>query len=380
MKSTHKMTDGESNRAKELDHLRKEISNLTLSVLKLLKNRQDIVQKVARIKESENLPVEDLAVEKRLRSRVIESAKRIALDETLASRVFDALLDSSKNAQRREMNREKIISFLQKNKIETVSIVGAGRMGGWFAGYFKELQRDVTLTDSKTSLAKLMAKKLGCRFARKANGADLVVVAVPISQTRQEIKKLQERKLAKAIIEISSIKGKGFPRSSGDKIPILSIHPMFGSSAQYFGDNCMVFIQEADQNSMFQKNFVKQLFPQFQIVRLTARAHDKQMALTLSLPHTLALAFGDVLLRDSNLIGSKKITSQSFSAMKELATKVFSENSKVYFEIQSENEFSSRVLRHLGQAVRSLSDFFKNENETEFTKYFAKRRQALQSN
>jgi prephenate dehydrogenase len=339
---------------------------------------------VGEIKLANRLQIHNAEVEKRLGTMVERYAETIGLDKELASRITDVLVDFSKKSQREQVYRSKITSFLRKNKIETVSVIGAGRMGGWFAKYFKQLGIEVTLIDTNTKLARKRAKELGCSFARDIAAAksDLVLLAIPISQTFDEIESLQrttDSKQCRAIIEISSVKGKGLDQISSrdSRIPVISIHPLFGSSAEPFGKNSLVVIQTT-RNDGAMRNFVMNLFPQFEFAFLNAKAHDKQMALMLSLPHVLALAFADVISRDSKLIGAP-LTTPSYAALQELAAKVFSENSRVYFEIETRNEFTTRVLRHLKQSIRLLSSYFEKGSEPEFTKFFETRKAKIKS-
>jgi prephenate dehydrogenase/chorismate mutase len=357
------------------------MSKLTLSILRLVAKRQTVARKIAEIKDSNNIAVEDLKVEKRLRAIVQDQVNALELDNALATQIIDALLDFSKIAQREQVYRRKIISFLARNRIETVTIIGAGKMGGWFARYFKELGRKVVIVDSRSDLAKRRAKEIGCDFKSEVTKtrSDLIVVAIPISETWREIARLQKMfdhlEGCKAIIEISSVKGKGFAQNIEGRIPVVSIHPLFGSSAQNFQNNSLVIIRK--QKNYSGKNLVSNIFPQFKIVELTAKDHDKQMALMLSLPHALAIAFADVLFREAVPMKARDLRTPSFGSMEELASRVFSENSKIYFEIQTRNESALQVLRHLNRSVKMLIDLFERGNEKKFRKIFEERRNFL---
>jgi prephenate dehydrogenase/chorismate mutase len=374
---------GKSN-SKELEHLRKEISLTTESIMKLVKRRQDLATKVAQIKSSSDLPIENLAVEKKLKEEVSKYASNIELDGRLAVEILDVLLSASKIAQRKIMFEKKIISFLRENKIKVVSIIGVGRMGRWFANYFKILGRKVVLFDARADFAKNLAKELGCDFAidiRKiATQSDLIFVAVPISKTRHTIDRLQDtlrksntRNHCKAIIEISSIKAEVLEHNfKGSQVPIISIHPLFGPSATQFGSNETIALvkQERSRNRGFASGLVKHLFPQFKVIEIQAKAHDKQMALMLSLPHTLALAFADVITRNSNLIKDKSAVTTSYSTLREFASKALAENPDVYYEIQSMNKFTPQVLKALGISVATLSLYLERGERLKFRKLF----------
>jgi prephenate dehydrogenase/chorismate mutase len=391
--SSSKIAPRTNLRSNELEHLRQEILIITESIMKLAKSRQEIATRVAEVKSLGGLQVEDLEVEKKLKEHVSEYVAKIGLDKRIALEIIDILLDASKIAQRRRIFEQRIISFLREYKIGSISIVGAGKMGGWFASYFRALGRKVILLDRRISFAKKRAEELGCEFANDihtiARQSGLIFVAVPMSRTSQEIRRLQEtldragtKYRCKAIIETSSVKSEVLRRSfKRSKVPIISIHPLFGESAPHFAKNTIAVIKSGEtQKHSFSLAFVKHLFPQFNIFEIRAEAHDKQMALMLSLPHTLALAFGDVSTRNSTLINNKRMVTPSYSAMKDFASKVFSENPDVYYEIQSMNKFTPKVLQKLGVSIAMLSRYFEQGERLKFKKLFYETKRKIGTN
>jgi prephenate dehydrogenase/chorismate mutase len=377
----------ERSSSSELEHLRRELYLVTQSILRLAKKRQDLARDIAEIKKGKaNLPIENLAVEEKLKESLSTYASQISLDKGLALEITNIFLNYSKIAQRERMFRDSIVSFLERNGIKTVLIVGAGRMGGWFSSYFKELGRKVFVFDKRLTFANNRARELGVQFARDLRAfalkSDLIFVAVPISETIHMIAKLEEicsrktsRDSCKAIIEVSSIK----PKISLEKdlvalwkIPIIRVHPLFGAYAPHFGLNTILVVRsKAEKENSFTFRIVRALFPQFQVFGIRNGAHDKQMALMLSLPHALALAFGHVIMRNRDFIGNKKAITPSFSTLREFASKVLSENPDVYYEIESENRFTPLVLRDLVQSITIQLGYFESrEGRQKFKKFF----------
>jgi chorismate mutase len=374
--------------SKELEHLREQISLVTNSVLKLVKSRQDLARKVARIKASRGLPIEDARIEERLKQKVTKYSSKLGLDNELALDLLEVLLNASKTIQRKQVFREKISSFLRSNKIRTISIVGSGRMGGWFAGYFKSFGTNVILFDKRKSFAKKRAHALGYSNASSiielVEKSDLIVVAVPISRTREQIRKVQEafKKRAenrcKAIIEVSSIKTPVLSGLEKSIVPLISMHPLFGPSAHHYGKNTMAVIKLGhSQTDRFALNLVRQLFPQFEVLGMGAEAHDKQMAAMLSLPHSLVLAFGEVLARNRSFIGNKGIATASYNTMKEFTAKTLSENPEIYYEISSLNEFTPKVLQELEVSISKLSKALEHGDSKAYLSIWEKQRRSL---
>jgi prephenate dehydrogenase/chorismate mutase len=367
----------------ELGHTRAKISEVTLAIVEAVKKRQELSNIVARIKEDSGVPIENLNVEKKLKARIAAHARKIGLESKLALKIADILIESSKVEQRKVMFSKRIRAFLTKNKINSVSIVGAGRMGGWFAHYFKNLKLDVLLYDQKSILAKNMARELDCDCItnyRSALNSDIILVAVPISRTRTEIRNIQRltekrRSRVRAIFEISSVKGTISERAfeSNANLSVVSIHPLFGPSADEFSQNTIAFVKRklsTSKGSRVALQLVQGIFPQYNIVQVDAIEHDREMALKLSLPHALALVFAKVLSRHGTIWRDTRMGTTSFDALKDISGKVLSENPDVYFEIQTSNKYTLAVLNDLESAIREFKEIVELKDRSGFKRLF----------
>lgn len=371
----------------ELEHLRKQILEVTIAILQGVNKRQELSRKIARIKAETGIAIENLTVEKKLKATIEEFAKNIDLDSRLASQISDLLISSSKIEQRKAVFSRKIIAFLDRNKINSVSIIGAGRMGGWFARYFKNLKLDVSLYDQRSIFAKRMTNELACKWIinyRSVIDSDLILISVPISRTSDEIKKIQRELISnkkqsrvKAIFEISSVKGTVMQSLENTILPVVSIHPLFGPSANEFAQNTIAIVNRRGSNhpqkdSSLSLRLVKGIFGQYNIVQVEVSEHDKRMALKLSLPHALALVFAKVLSSNSRSLGRRdaNLDTPSFGAMKEISSKVLSENPDVYFEIQTTNNFTLSVLEDLEATIKEFKDIVELQDRMKFKKLF----------
>ncbi len=80
--------------------LREEIEKVTLEILELCGRRLFLARKIGEIKTEEGIPIEDLDVEERLKSKIVERCRHIGLDPKFGLRLLDILLDESKRIQR----------------------------------------------------------------------------------------------------------------------------------------------------------------------------------------------------------------------------------------------------------------------------------------
>ena len=106
---------------------------------------------------------------------MVDYSRRIGLDEELGAKTVRTLIEYSKLAQTEVYHRQNIRQFLAAQKIERVSIVGAGRMGGWFARYFSHLENPTLIYDHNAEKARSLAKQLSMQ------------VSVFVSKNEQEL-------------------------------------------------------------------------------------------------------------------------------------------------------------------------------------------------
>ncbi len=79
--------------------LRREITDVTLEILRLCGERLRIAEKIGEIKARRNLPVEDLKVEEELRDRVLEACRADRIDTGFCVKLLDLLLEESRKVQ-----------------------------------------------------------------------------------------------------------------------------------------------------------------------------------------------------------------------------------------------------------------------------------------
>ena len=172
---------------------REEIRSITKAILDLANARQRLSLAVSRDKILLGQPITNPDVEKKLLAESGEYAKSIGLDEDFARSLVEELIKFSKLAQSADVYQQKIQKFLESRKIKTVSIVGAGRMGIWFAKYFMDLSLQVFVYDEKQGRAKEAAHESGFGYFDSLNTTvetDLIIISVPITKTPELIREI----------------------------------------------------------------------------------------------------------------------------------------------------------------------------------------------
>lgn len=183
------------------------------------------------------------------------------------------------------------------------SIIGAGRMGTWFATFLKKNGYKVTIYDTDSSAAKKLASRRGLEISSNLQEAmvsgDVVILATPTNVTKR-ILELEGPKVARGtlLVEISSIKEpvkKIIVKLKRHGNAILSIHPMFGPGVRTLAKKVIFTVAVPRPNlharrllSLFEKRGIR-------IVPTDLDSHDKLVSMTLTLPYFVNIAFLNAL-------------------------------------------------------------------------------------
>src|SRR5208282_5110639 len=151
---------------RELARLRVHIEDLTKSIIDLISARQKLSIEVARVKRKSDAPIENLEVESSLATKIEDYAEQLGVDPFLATRILSIILDSSKTVQRKAYYEASIRSFLKEKGIRKIGVIGAGRMGEWFASYFAGLSHPVLIFDQSREKSRKLAYRLHAKQAK----------------------------------------------------------------------------------------------------------------------------------------------------------------------------------------------------------------------
>jgi aspartate aminotransferase len=98
----------------DINELRNKMDEVTLEMIKLLKTRTEIAREIGEIKKNMGKGVTDELREDNLREKVIALCKNIGLDETIATKYLNFLLNESVKVQ--SMNKQTHLSIFLKAK------------------------------------------------------------------------------------------------------------------------------------------------------------------------------------------------------------------------------------------------------------------------
>ena len=101
----------------DIDELRNRIDEITLEMVKLLKNRQEIAKEIGAIKKNQGLSITDETREENLRTKVISLCKEMGIDEITGTKFLNFLLNESVKVQSPQKQTHLSI-FLKAKSLE----------------------------------------------------------------------------------------------------------------------------------------------------------------------------------------------------------------------------------------------------------------------
>jgi len=346
----------------ELEKLREALSELDVKLLEMVAHRQQIVASIGRVKSAAGRGTRDYAREKEVLQLARRTAARVGLDEEVGADIFRLLIRASLAAQ----EQDKVATFGSGSGKRALVIGGGGQMGQWFVRFLASQGYQVEVCDPAGGLNDYISYR---NLRSTGLDQDLIVVTAPIAETAKILSELAQRSPQGVIFDICSLKGpllEGFGELRAAGCQVASIHPMFGPDTELLSGRNLVLVDLGVANAtavvraLFEPTMVDQ-------VSMSLEAHDKAMAYVLGLSHAINIAFFKALVESGeDAISLARLSSSTFDAQLEVASRVSRENPYLYFEVQSLNSHSPRALVALLNAVTQVAGRVLDKDERGF--------------
>jgi chorismate mutase len=280
------MTDENPDKGPLLE-LRGALDALDHELLALLVRRMDIVADIAARKRSHRVRIRDLARERRVLDDRCARAAELGLPTESIESVWRQLMLMSR--ERQAALRAEVPLDVEPR---TIAIIGGeGGMGRSVNTLFSDLGHDVLSADLRTKL----------RPAEAAATADVVIVSVPIRETRAVIEQIGPLVRKDALLmDVTSIKTDPMAAMlASTAASVIGTHPMFGPGVNsYQGQRVVICPGRGD----VWLNWARQMFTARGLVisEATPAEHDSMMAIVQVLHHfkTQVLGMARVPARD----------------------------------------------------------------------------------
>lgn len=223
-----------------------------------------------------------------------------------------------------------------------LAVIGAGKMGVWFAKFFQSKGYDVVLADrKKEKLAKLkdLPVKLTADFKAAAQNADQILICVSINAFEEVVKAISPAiHEGQVVMDICSIK-EAPVKTMHQYIKgavVLGTHPVFGPGSNGVKHKAYVLTPTNAKEEEFAEKFKQWLEKEdAHVFIMTPKKHDELMSVVLGLPHFLGLVACETLLEQKNLPETKKVAGTTYRMLFTLAEATALETPDLYASLQT---------------------------------------------
>ncbi len=222
------------------------------------------------------------------------------------------------------------------------AILGAGKMGVWFAKFCKENGEKVVLADRNQEKLVTLGKELGVEtshFVGAVKAADLIMICVSISSFEEVVKIIAPSiRPGQTILDICSIKD--YPvKVMHENIKnglILGTHPVFGPGSKGVKHKTFILTPTNVKEREFAEKYKKWLEKvEARVFVMSPKKHDELMSIVLGLPHFLGLVACDTLLDQEDYSETKKVAGTTYRLLFTLAEATALETPDLYANLQT---------------------------------------------
>jgi chorismate mutase/prephenate dehydrogenase len=330
--------------------------------VELIAKRQQIVAEVSAHKISTGTPTRDYEREREILEGIRSQAERLDLDPDVAEGIMRLLIRSSLTKQ----EQTRVAAASSGAGKRALIIGGAGKMGRWIADFLASQGFAVEIADPGSDAAPYP------RFAdwRESElDQDIIAVAAPIKVSATILTELAERRPSGLIFDIGSLKTPlepGLKRLRDAHCRVASIHPMFGPDTDLLSGRHVIFVDAGDAEAT---QAARALFAptMAELVDMSLEEHDRLMGYVLGLSHALNLTFFTALAGSGELVPKlKQLSSTTFDAQLAVASRVAGDNPRLYFEIQTLNQYGRAPLDALVLAAERIRELIDTQDESGF--------------
>jgi prephenate dehydrogenase len=223
-----------------------------------------------------------------------------------------------------------------------IAVIGAGKMGVWFAKFFQSKGYDVILADrKKEKLAKLkdLLVDLTYNFEEAVQDADQIFLCVSINAMEEVVKAISPAVHdGQIVMDICSIKESPVQTMHQyiKGAMVLGTHPVFGPGSNGVKHKAYVLTPTNPKEQKFAEEFKAWLEKEeAHVFIMTPKKHDELISVVLGLPHFLGLVACETLLEQKNLPETKKVAGTTYRMLFTLAEATALETPDLYAAVQT---------------------------------------------
>ena len=335
---------------KSLEELRARLDVLDRQLLEIVAERQVLGKEIAATKRATGQSTRDFRREREVLLKARRDAETLGVSPALAESLLQALILGSLTTQ----EQARVAAQGRGSGRRALVIGGHGKMGRWIADFLASQGFRVTIGDPAGEVS---GYEWVADWTATDLGHDLIVVATTLKAANPVLLELARRRPAGVVFDIGSLKtplreGLNALRAAG--VRATSVHPMFGPDTELLSGRHVIFIDLGDAGALEE---ARSLFASTMadLVVMGLDEHDRLIAFVLGLSHALNIAFFTALVESGEAAPRlARMSSTTFDAQLDVATRVAAESPDLYYEIQSLNAYGEKSLEALRSAVEQL--------------------------
>jgi len=241
---------------------------------------------------------------------------------------------------------------------QRIAIVGGTGKFGQHLGAHLEENNEIYVSGRTEEMAREVAGKHGWEYGESTEivkGADVVIIAVPISVTEEVIHEVGPNVPEDALFtDITSVKQMPVDAMSEYSEQVLGMHPMYAPSNSISGQK-VVLCPEKGKKWTEMEEFWEQ--NEADIHFTEPETHDKAMSLVQGLMHFSELVVADVI-RKSELSGDdmEEFSSPVYQLITDLTARMLNQKPGLYGSIQAENPENEEVRERFIDSAEDIRE------------------------
>ncbi len=346
-------------KAAGLDDLRAQIDNIDRRLVKLLSERQVVVERVAELKQQQDLPTFHPAREENLISARRAQASDAGLDPDYVEDLFRTVLRHSRVGQLETLGRRGV-----RPGAKVLLVGGRGSMGRFFARWFVQSDYELRVLDRDD----------WPKVEQLAAGVDLCVLAVPIDVTPSVTARIAPHLPAGCVLaDITSLKTEPVKAMLGAYAgPVVGLHPLFGPTTATMDKQIVVVTPGRDLSAC------QWVLDQLKVwgnvlVETSAREHDEIMGIVQALRHFATFAFGQFLCsRGVPIFRTLELSSPIYRLELAMVGRLFAQDPELYAEIVFATPERQALLKQFVESLQQNLPLIERGDKAEFIAKFRK--------
>jgi len=241
-------------------------------------------------------------------------------------------------------------------------IGGTGKMGSLFSGVFRRAGYEVHISGRKT-------RETNLDIARES---DLVIISVPIRETRDVIREIAPHLTPDQVVcDLTSLKVFPVEEMLESRAEVIGFHPMFGPSVPSLQKQTIIVTPARCTKTTLDRLTGVFTGEGAQVTITTPEAHDRMMAIVQGLTHFVTIAMAETMRRSGiRPEDTVPFMSPVYQIETGIVGRLLSQDARLYADMLCLNPYVPSVISTCRDAMGETGDAVISGNTDKFERIF----------